>query len=253
MIKKNAIFIGEDLREQEAIKTLINSINAYNSNPEEPLILTPLSTQQLRDEKIFTRRHLVGSSGQMIDLIDSRPFSTDFSFTRFLVPYVADSEGIDGWVIFMDCDFLCLYDVSTLFKELEESYSQFPVVVVKKDFKSKNDTKMFGTAQNNYNKKLWSSFMCFNMKHKDFLLEGLSPDNVNTATGAWLHQFKWVANEDLIGGLPEQFQFIPEYDDGRVENPFFIHYTEKAPWFKGNNKLDPNHFASKLWRTHNNA
>ena len=37
--------------------------------------------------------------------------STDFSFTRFLVPYLQNYE---GWAMFMDCDMLCREDINNL-------------------------------------------------------------------------------------------------------------------------------------------
>jgi hypothetical protein len=37
--------------------------------------------------------------------------ATEFSLTRFLTPYLADS---DGWVLFVDCDFLFTTDIARL-------------------------------------------------------------------------------------------------------------------------------------------
>ena len=47
--------------------------------------------------------------------------STEFTYTRFLVPHLMDYK---GWALFVDCDFLFLDDVSKLF-ELEDNNNSF--------------------------------------------------------------------------------------------------------------------------------
>lgn len=39
----------------------------------------------------------------------------------------------------------------------------------------------------------------------------LTPDYVNTATGLDLHQFKWLANDELIGALPDRWNYLVGY------------------------------------------
>ena len=46
--------------------------------------------------------------------------STDFSFSRFLVPHLMNFK---GWAIFMDCDMLCQDDISELWSQKDENYS----------------------------------------------------------------------------------------------------------------------------------
>ncbi|NQV56844.1 MAG: glycosyltransferase, partial [Rhodospirillales bacterium] len=77
------IFIGYDPREAVAYNVLCHSINARAGTPVaiEPLMLTQLGDLMWRD------RHNLQS--------------TDFSFSRFLTPYLCDFQ---GWAIFMDCD-----------------------------------------------------------------------------------------------------------------------------------------------------
>ena len=38
---------------------------------------------------------------------------TDFTFSRFLTPYLCDFE---GWALFMDCDMLVLDDLAALWR-----------------------------------------------------------------------------------------------------------------------------------------
>ncbi len=83
------VFIGFDSRETIAFHVLVHSIM---SRASQPLSITPIALAQLG--KLMTReRHPLQS--------------TDFSFSRFLVPYLCDYQ---GWAIFMDCDMLMLDD-----------------------------------------------------------------------------------------------------------------------------------------------
>ena len=44
----------------------------------------------------------------------------------------------------------------------------------------------------------------------------LTPDYVNTASGLELHQFKWLANDELIGTLPNRWNHLVAYDPPRA-------------------------------------
>ena len=46
--------------------------------------------------------------------------STDFAFSRFLVPLLS---GFEGWALFMDCDMLMLDDVARLWALRDERYA----------------------------------------------------------------------------------------------------------------------------------
>ena len=77
------IFIGYDGRETVAYNVLAHSIQARAT---QPVSIAPLMLSQLNG--IFKReRHPLQS--------------TDFSFSRFLTPYLS---GFSGWSVFMDCD-----------------------------------------------------------------------------------------------------------------------------------------------------
>ena len=96
-----SIFIGYDFRERAATNVLIDSIYQKSSIP---VSITPLITSQLKKQKLFYRER-------------DENQSTDFSFTRFLVPNLM---GYKGWAIFMDCDMLCRIDISKLWSLREE-------------------------------------------------------------------------------------------------------------------------------------
>ena len=92
---KISIFIGYDHRERAATNVLIDSIY---QNSSKPVSITPLLTEQLRSLNLYWRKK------------DPKQ-STDFSFSRFLVPYLMNYK---GHAIFLDCDFLCFSDISDL-------------------------------------------------------------------------------------------------------------------------------------------
>ena len=98
------IFIGYDKRERVATNVLIDSIYNHSS---DPVSVTPLVLEQLQSQNLYWR--------------DRDPNqSTDFSFSRFLVPYLMK---FDGWAIFMDCDMLIQNDISELWKQRDNRYT----------------------------------------------------------------------------------------------------------------------------------
>ena len=81
------IFIGYDSREDIAYRVARRSIERH---AREPVYIQPIEQRYLRATGLYYRP-------------DDPLSSTEFSFTRFLVPYLCDYE---GWAIFLDCDFL---------------------------------------------------------------------------------------------------------------------------------------------------
>jgi hypothetical protein len=53
---------------------------------------------------------------------------------------------------------------------------------------------------------------------------------VNTASGLELHQFKWLASDDLIGALPERWNHLVGYDAPSADAAL-VHYTLGGPYF----------------------
>ncbi len=198
------VFIGFDAVETVAFHVLAHSIHARSS---EPVSITPLMLSQL-EGKMTRERH---------DLQ-----STEFSFSRFLVPYLCDYQ---GWAMFMDCDMLVLDDMAELWKLRDDKYA---VQVVKHDHVPKETTKFLGQTQSKYEKKNWSSVMLFN----NAKCQALTGDFVNTATGLELHRFQWLDSDDLIGEIPHRWNHLVGYDEkvptDQVSN---LHYTIGGPYF----------------------
>jgi len=196
------VFIGYDPREAVAFSVLAYSIHARSS---QPVSITPLMLSALQG--VMTReRHPLQS--------------TDFSFSRFLTPYLSDYS---GWSVFMDCDMLMLDDIASLHALRDERYA---VMVVKHDHVPKESRKFLDQPQTPYPKKNWSSVMLFNNAR----CRALTPEYVNAASGLELHQFKWLGNDDLIGALPERWNHLVGYNPLR-KDVSLVHYTLGGPYF----------------------
>jgi lipopolysaccharide biosynthesis glycosyltransferase len=197
------VFIGYDPREAAAFSVLAHSIHVRAS---VPISVSPLMLAQLAG--VFTRAR---SSLQ----------STDFAFTRFLTPYLS---GYEGWSLFTDCDMLVLDDIAKLWALRDDRYA---VMVVKHDHRPREAVKFLGQPQTAYPKKNWSSVMLFNNAR----CRALTPEYVNTATGLELHQFKWLADETLIGALPGRWNHLVGYD-APSRDVCLVHYTLGGPYFE---------------------
>ena len=205
------IFLGFDPRESVAYNVLQHSIRARSSCP---ITICPLDRNTLKG--IYDRPRGILES-------------TDFSLSRFIVPYLSNYE---GWSVFMDSDMLCLGDVAEFanYMTLGTRWTK-AVSVVKHSYSPENTTKFFGQTQTKYEKKLWSSLMIFN----NALCHNLTREAVNSREGLWLHQFKWT-EDDLIGSIPEEWNWIPGHSKGE---PKMVHFTEIGPW------LGPTAYASE--------
>ena len=196
------VFIGYDPREPVSCSVLAYSIQARAS---QPVAIVPLMLSQLRG--VLTReRHPLQS--------------TEFSFSRFLVPHLS---GYVGWSLFMDCDMLMLDDIASLWQLRDDRCA---VMAVKHHHVPKETVKVLGEPQSKYEKKNWSSVMLFNNAR----CRALTPDYVNAASGLELHQFKWLQSDDLIGALPDRWNHLVGYDLPR-RDAAVVHYTLGGPYF----------------------
>lgn len=217
------VFIGYDSREAIAAKVLKHSIERHCG---VDIDVTFLEHRELRKQGAFNRPWLIESdTGDYRDLIDNKPFSTEFSHTRFLVPSLC---GFEGWALFLDCDMVFRTDIRKLFA-LAEPKCAVQVVKHQQAVKS-NEKKMDGRLNESYPMKNWSSFMLFNCAHPEN--RKLTEDKVSQARGGWMHQFGWLPFPGLVGGLPASYNYIP-----RVSSPLpvdeidCVHYTFGGPWF----------------------
>src|SRR3546814_6789869 len=89
------VFVGYDSREDMAFRVCESSMRRRSSIA---LDIRPIVQSELRPRGLYWR--------------PADPLaSTEFTYTRFLTPYLA---GYQGWALFCDCDFLWLADVAGL-------------------------------------------------------------------------------------------------------------------------------------------
>ncbi len=213
-------FIGYDKAETVAYHVLCHSLLRRSSIP---LAITPLNREHMKT--VFTRPR-------------GPHDSTDFSISRFMVPYLC---GYKGTALYMDCDMLALADIGELAiyaSALERD--AVAVRVVKHDYQAKGNTKFLGKEQTRYAKKNWSSLMLFNCAE----CTELTPEVVNTADGLYLHQFDWLDDDERIGGLPwELNHLVGEENQCQMWNAKVLHYSMGTPCFAKYASGD----AANLW------
>lgn len=191
------IFIGWDSRFPEPADVLRYSLLKYAS--------IPLDIRYLKLSELGLQRE--------VDPLAS----TEFTYSRFLVPHLC---GFRGKAIFMDNDMLCLGDI----KELDDlDMTNYALRVVKHDYAPQNTVKMYGCPQTSYPRKNWSSLMVMNCDK----LSLWSKQVVETQTGAYLHRFQDIPDEQ-IGDIPPTWNTLDWMD----ENTRLIHYTNGGPWFE---------------------
>lgn len=202
------IFIGWDSREDIAYQVCKESL-LRNTSVE--LDIQPIKQSEMREKGLYWREH---------DPLSS----TEFSFTRFLVPYLA---GYKGWAVFMDCDFLWRGDVAGL---MDYANPYYGAMVVKHDYKPKETHKMDNRVQHQYPRKNWSSLILFNCDHLH--IKALTPEVVNRESGMYLHQIRFLWDA-CIGDLPIAYNYLEGWHTKKdCPNPVAVHFTRGGPWFK---------------------
>jgi len=209
-----SVFIGYDQRQDAAYRVCRNSILRRCSRDVH---IVKLAQEPLRAAGLYSREWR-DVNGQWIDCTDGKPFSTEFTFTRFLVPLLALRQ---GWALFCDCDFLFTADLACLFDLADDRYA---VMVVKHEHKPREKTKMTGAAQTSYRRKNWSSLVLWNCEHAGN--RAVTTWGVNHLAGHFLHAFSWLGEAE-IGALPATWNHLsgvgPAWKD--EDPPCGIHYT----------------------------
>lgn len=214
------IFIGWDSREDIAYQVCAHSLFRHSKSN---LSIIPLKQHELRQNNIYTRP-------------TDNLSSTEFTFTRFLVPYLMNYE---GWALFIDCDFLFTTDVKELF---DLAHNDYAVMVAKHDYKPTELVKMDGKSQSLYPRKNWSSCILWNCSHPDNRI--ITPDLINNASGAFLHRFRWLEDE-TIGEFDYSWNFLEGwYTPTKDKSPNAIHYTRGNVYFKEYQNVD----YADLWK-----
>lgn len=209
---KFKIFVGWDSREDIAFQVCKQSILKYVKDDYDVEII-PLKQDELREQGLYWRD-------------EDKLGSTEFTFTRFLVPELCEFK---GWALFIDCDFLYKENIKKLFQLTDPKYA---VMCAKHDYTPKEGVKMDGKQQYQYPRKNWSSMMLFNCEHPSN--QTLTKELVNDPEidGKYLHRFTWLKDQE-IGSIPYQWNWLVGwYNEPQDGRPKALHYTEGGPWFK---------------------
>lgn len=195
------VFIGYDPREAIAYHVCANSIIRKAT---VPMGLNPLALNLMLGYK---EQHNDGSN--------------HFIYSRFLVPHLMNYQ---GWALFIDGDMILRDDINELWNLRDETKA---VMVVKHDYKTRMPVKYLGAKNEDYPRKNWSSVILWNCGHA--LNRQITPEFVQNATGAQLHRFTWIP-DDQVGELPVEWNWLPD-EFGENKNAKLLHYTLGTPCF----------------------
>lgn len=168
------VFIGYDPRQPIAYNVLQHSIIR---NSSVPVAITPLILRQLP----IMRRGL-----------------TEFTYSRFLVPYLS---GFKGKSVFMDADMIVTGDIKELF---DAANGEHAVYVVK-------DQQKFE----------WPSMMVF----ANDKCPSMTPEYIDDKSNK-LFDFSWASS---IGDLPPEWNHCVGYQEPKEAKLY--HYTQGLPCF----------------------
>jgi hypothetical protein len=209
------IFVGYDARESIAYHTFCQSVLSQSSLP---VSFCPLALNTMAGYK---EGHTDGSN--------------EFIYSRFLVTSLMVH---DGWAIFADGDMVVADDIAKLWALRDDRYA---VMVAKHDYTTKHPVKYLGAKNEDYPRKNWSSLVLWNCRHIANRI--LKPEFVSKSTGAQLHRFSWLHDEE-IGSLPLEWNWlVSEYDD---KDASLYHYTVGTPCFPDYKDCQ----KSDLWHRH---
>ncbi len=214
------IFIGYDPVESVAWHTMAHSIFSQSS---VPVALIPINIKNLGS--IFHRPR------------DPKQ-SNEFSYTRFLVPYLADYT---GYAVFFDCDMMLRCDIAEILTATVEQPNK-AVYVVQHNYEPRNDIKYLNTVQYRYPRKNWSSVVLWNCGHPSNRTVDL--DFVNNASAMELHRFTWLSDAD-IGELDVKWNWLVGEYDCPPDDVRNVHWTVGGPYFHEFNNCD----FSDEWRS----
>ena len=211
------IFVGFETEYPEAFEVCAESIRRHNPNHE----IIPLIKSELEEQGLYNRPY----QGE----------STEFAFTRFLIPALCEWK---GYALFCDGDFMWRCDPQEI-EDLVKQSSKSPSVWVVKHppFLTTPHEKMRGKANMVYPKKYWSSLMYFN-NEKCFTL---TSELVNSWSAKDLHEFAWASE---IGDLPAEYNAMVNYY--QFPSARAVHFTDGGPWLD----IHDNMLYSTEWLKH---
>ena len=207
------IFIGYDSKQDVASKVCEYSIR--RNSKAKYLDITHLKTDELKERGVYFRP-------------DGDPSSTEFTYSRFLVPYLSDYTGFS---IFCDGDFLFLNDIDRLFNVAMMDFDNKKKAawcVHHLEYTPKSDTKFYGKPQLTFPKKNWSSLIIFNNSHPS--CKKLNPLTVANKSPQWIYRFEWLnEREGELANIPVVWNWLVGEYSNRI-TPQALHFTNGGPF-----------------------
>jgi hypothetical protein len=214
-------YIGWDPRDENAYEVCVKSMLIHTNSVVE---CWPLKDWILRQLGYYYRAYMVDPQGQMVDMKTNIPFSTAFSFTRYLIPLIEEYK--DEWVLFTDPDILWRTDILELFNSIDIDDGK-AIYCVKHNHKPEETIKMNGIAQIGYMRKNWASVMLINPSRCRYLTKYV----VNNLCKDHLHTLTWLP-DDEIGELPEEWNWLDGWSSPGLD-PKIVHFTRGVPDMAG--------------------
>lgn len=172
------VFIGHEPR--LAIQTNVCISSVYEA-ASQPVAVTPLVLRQLPLSRVGL---------------------TEFSFSRFLVPWLC---GFQGWALFMDSDIIVTGDVAELFTLADDQYA-VQICDIKPEFER-------------------AAVMLFNCGHPDN--RKITPEWIDAGQYEPLHLIRWT---DKVGYIPANWGHAVGYAKPQpIERLSLCHYTAGVP------------------------
>ena len=97
---------------------------------------------------------------------------------------------------------ICVEDIIKLWDLRNDKYA---VQVVQHDYKTKIAKKYWGNKNEDYPRKNWSSVIIWNCSHEKHKI--LTPNFIQNQTGAFLHRFNWL-NDEEIGNIDKKWNWL---------------------------------------------
>lgn len=211
------IFVGYDAREHLCFQTLEHNLWKFGHE------VIPIRHRELRAQGKFSRPWLIDEDGQYHDQRDGKPFSTEFSHARFAAIPMARIMGLDEWCLFVDVDFLFRDDPAKILTYVDKNHA---IGCTQYNWQEPEGKKMDGMLQLLYYRKLWSCIFAFNPQHPAH--DWLTWHRINWETGASLHAFSWIEDEQ-VSEIPPEWNYIPNFTDTAIDAKA-VHWSYGGPW-----------------------
>ena len=207
-VSVRTIYVGYDSRFPLAYEACVRSIKKFAPK----LVIKALKKDELKALNLYQRD-------------DEKDSSTEFTYLRFLVPYL---EGYKGYAIYCDSTVMWRADPREMTKYIN---SHISAAVVKHNFTScPTDTKLGNLPQVYYPHKNWASVILFNCTHPDS--RRLIPKVIKEETAEYLLEFGWIEKTSNLGLIPLEYNYLIGYYSSPESDSCIkaVNYTDGGPW-----------------------